>query len=76
MKLLVDEYFVEGDIDEALDCVRDLDAPHFGHEVVKKIVYEAVERGDKDKSLRSVSVCRYVCLYVCRYVCVFRCVSI
>lgn len=48
VKVLVDEYFVAGDMDEALDCVRDLDAPHFGHEVVKKIVYQAVERGDKD----------------------------
>lgn len=33
VKVLVDEYFVEGDLDEALNCVRELDAPHFGHEV-------------------------------------------
>jgi hypothetical protein len=48
VKTLVDEYFVEGELDEALDCVRELDAPHFGHEVVKRIVYQAVERGGKD----------------------------
>jgi len=46
VKVLVQEYFVEGEVDEALDCVRELDAPYFGHEVVKRIVYEAVERGD------------------------------
>ena len=33
VKVLVDEYFVEGDLDEALNCVRELDAPHFGYEV-------------------------------------------
>jgi len=47
VKGLVEEYFLQGNMDEALDCVRELDAPHFGHEVVKRIVYEAVERGDK-----------------------------
>ena len=48
VKTIVDEYFVQGELDEALDCVRELDAAHFGHEVVKRIVYQAVERGDKD----------------------------
>jgi len=45
VKLLVDEYFVQGELAEAVRCVRELDAPHFGHEVVKRIVYQAAERG-------------------------------
>lgn len=48
VKTLVDEYFVERELQEAVRCVRELDAPHFGHEVVKRIVYQAVERGGKD----------------------------
>ena len=48
VKALVDEYFVERELQEAVRCVRELDAAHFGHEVVKRIVYQAVERGDKD----------------------------
>lgn len=47
VKALVDEYFVEAELDEAVRCVLELDAPHFGHEVVKRIVYQAVEFGDK-----------------------------
>ena len=45
VKMLVDEYLVEGELEEAVRCVLELDAPHFGHEVVKRIVYQAVERG-------------------------------
>jgi len=45
VRVLVDEYFVEGELEEAVRCVRELDAPHFGHEVVKRIVYQAAERG-------------------------------
>ena len=47
VKTLVDEYFVEREVQEAVRCVRELDAPHFGHEVVKRIVFGAVERGEK-----------------------------
>ena len=47
VKTLVDEYFVERELQEAVRCVRELDAPHFGHEVVKRIVFGAVERGEK-----------------------------
>ncbi|EKX43265.1 hypothetical protein GUITHDRAFT_73273 [Guillardia theta CCMP2712] len=42
---LVEEYFVEGELKEAVRCVQELDAPHFGHEVVKRLVYRAVEKG-------------------------------
>mmetsp|Transcript_41456 Transcript_41456/g.130580 ORF Transcript_41456/g.130580 Transcript_41456/m.130580 type:complete len:450 (-) Transcript_41456:19-1368(-) len=42
---LVEEYFVEGELKEAVRCVQELDAPHFGHEIVKKIVYKGAEGG-------------------------------
>mmetsp|Transcript_21960 Transcript_21960/g.52706 ORF Transcript_21960/g.52706 Transcript_21960/m.52706 type:complete len:455 (+) Transcript_21960:293-1657(+) len=42
---LVEEYYVEGELEEAVRCVRELGVPHFGHEVVKRAVYGAVERG-------------------------------
>jgi hypothetical protein len=33
VRMLVDEYFVSGDVDEAVKCVRELEAPHYGHQV-------------------------------------------
>jgi len=55
VKQLVMVYFGEGDLDAALDCVKELDAPHFGHELVKRITYHAVELSlgpDDDTHLR------------------------
>jgi len=51
IKTLVEEYFVEGELEEAVRCVQELDAPFFGHEVVKRVVYRGVEKGGE--SLRS-----------------------
>ncbi len=42
---LVEEYYVEGEVVEAVKCVQELGVPHFGHEVVKKAVYRSVEKG-------------------------------
>ena len=33
-------------VKEAVQCVQDLEAPHFLHEVVKRVVFRAVERGE------------------------------
>jgi len=44
--MLVDEYFESGEVKEAVQCVQDLEAPHFLHEVVKRVVYRAVEKGE------------------------------
>ena len=41
--MLVNEYFESGDLSEAVRCVQELEAPHFNHEVVKRVVYRAVE---------------------------------
>jgi len=40
----IEEYFESGDIAEAAKCVRDLNAPYFMHEVVKRLIVLAVDR--------------------------------
>ena len=84
VRALVDEYFVESELEEAVRCVVELDAPHFGHEVVKRIVYAALERGGHAmaaacallKALidRYVCVYTYVCIYMHLYACVCTCI--
>ena len=69
VRALVDEYFVESELEEAVRCVVELDAPHFGHEVVKRIVYAALERGGHAMAaacalLKALSD-RYACVCVC-----------
>ena len=74
VRALVDEYFVESELEEAVRCVVELDAPHFGHEVVKRIVYAALERGGHAMAaacaLLKALIDRYVCgcVYICMHV--------
>ena len=42
---LVKEYLVSGEADEAVRCVRELAAPSFHHEVVKRLVSTAIADG-------------------------------
>ena len=37
MAALLKEYLSSGDSEEAMRCVRDLDVPHFHHEVVYEV---------------------------------------
>ena len=55
VRLLVDEYFVSGDAGEAVRCVRELGAPHYGHQVIKSVIYKAVESGE-EQVRRSVAL--------------------
>ena len=41
----VEEYFVSGDVEEAVRSVVEVDADEFGHEVVKRIIYQALQLG-------------------------------
>ena len=41
---LLEEYESGGDMGEACQCIRDLDMPFFGHEVVKKALIMAMEK--------------------------------
>jgi programmed cell death protein 4 len=48
IKMLVDEYLESGDAGEAVRCVQELDAPHFGHQIIKSLIYKAVESGEEE----------------------------
>lgn len=37
MNLLLKEYLVSGDVSEAEHCLRDLEVPHFHHELVYEV---------------------------------------
>lgn len=43
MAILLKEYLSSGDSEEAMRCVRDLDVPHFSHELVYETVVMAIE---------------------------------
>uniref|UniRef100_A0A8C6L3H4 Programmed cell death 4a n=1 Tax=Nothobranchius furzeri TaxID=105023 RepID=A0A8C6L3H4_NOTFU len=47
MNLLLKEYLISGDISEAEHCLRDLEVPHFHHELVYEVVVMVLEsKGD------------------------------
>jgi programmed cell death protein 4 len=43
MDQLLQEYLLSRELDEAARCVKELDAPHFHHELVKRGVFSAME---------------------------------
>ncbi|XP_063074377.1 programmed cell death protein 4a isoform X1 [Engraulis encrasicolus] len=43
MNLLLKEYLVSGDLSEAEHCLRDLEVPHFHHELVYEVVVMVLE---------------------------------
>ncbi|CAK8675808.1 unnamed protein product [Clavelina lepadiformis] len=47
MAALLKEYLSSGDSEEAMRCVRDLDVPHFHHEVVYEAIVMAIEVSTK-----------------------------
>ena len=44
--MLVEEYFESGDASEAVRCFEDLGAPHYGHQMIKTLIYRAVAAGE------------------------------
>lgn len=38
MNLLLKEYLISGDVSEAEHCLRDLEVPHFHHELVYEVL--------------------------------------
>ncbi|XP_037092002.1 programmed cell death protein 4-like [Pollicipes pollicipes] len=50
MTLLLEEFLTSGDTEEAIRCLKDLEVPHFHHELVYEAVTMAIERSD-DKSI-------------------------
>jgi programmed cell death protein 4 len=47
MDQLLQEYLLSRELDEAARCVKELDAPHFHHELVKRGVFAAMEKDGK-----------------------------
>jgi programmed cell death protein 4 len=49
MDQLLKEYLLSRELDEAARCVRELEAPHFYHELVKRGVFAAMEEDGKQQ---------------------------
>lgn len=54
MQALLKEYVVSGDVAEAAECLRSLDAPHYHHEFVKRALLAAFEAPDRASALLSL----------------------
>lgn len=52
---LVEEYLLSRELDEAARCVREMNAPHFHHELVKRGVKLAMEKDGLDHAESSIS---------------------
>ena len=52
---LLSEYLMSRELDEAARCVRELNTPHFHHELVKRGVTHAMESTDPKDSLDAMS---------------------
>lgn len=52
---LAEEYLLSRELDEAARCVREMDAPHFHHELVKRGVKLAMEKDGRDHPDSGVS---------------------
>ena len=57
---IVAEFFSSGDIEEAVQCVAEMDTPFYNHEVVKRIVSTAFDHGNKERELTSQFLARAV----------------
>jgi programmed cell death protein 4 len=56
IKLLLTEYLSSGDIDEAVVCVKRLDAPHYHHELVKRAVVLALDGKQRQRAMMSTLI--------------------
>lgn len=54
MDHLLKEYLLSRELDEAARCVKELDASHFHHELVKRGVFAAMEQDGKDDTLSNI----------------------
>ena len=54
MQLLLKEYIVSGELEEAVRCLQELEVPHFHHELVYEAILMAIEdMGEKTQELIS-----------------------
>ena len=59
MNLLLKEYLSSGDKEEALRCLKDLEVPHFHHELVYEAVVMVLERTDIRSAAMIASLLEY-----------------
>lgn len=60
MVLLLKEYLSSGDLAEATRCVKELDVPHFHHE----LVYEAIVMALEESTERSLTMMNELLKYL------------
>jgi programmed cell death protein 4 len=53
---LLQEYLLSRELDEAARCVKELEAPHFQHELVKRGVFAAMEMDGKSDRVNTNSL--------------------
>jgi len=61
VKLLLQEFISSNDMNEATRCVRELDAPHFHHELVYQAVLMVLERSSSEVCSRIGKLLTYWC---------------
>ncbi|RLN52976.1 hypothetical protein BBP00_00009459 [Phytophthora kernoviae] len=57
---LTKEYLLSRDLEEAARCVRELNVPHFHHEVVKRGITNSLEEGGEANSAAMASLLAYL----------------
>ncbi|KAF1326190.1 Programmed cell death protein, partial [Globisporangium splendens] len=57
---LTKEYLLSSDLEEAARCVRELNVPHFHHEVVKRGITNALEEGGEASGVAMSSLLAYL----------------
>ena len=60
MNLLLKEYLSSGDSEEAVRCLRELEVPHFHHELVYEAVVLVLEDGREETARSICSLLRYM----------------
>ncbi|CAI5726484.1 unnamed protein product [Peronospora destructor] len=50
---ILEEYFSNGDADEVLSSLNELDEPEFHYELVKRVITMAMDKNDKERELAS-----------------------
>ena len=61
MQLLLQEFVVSGELEEAVRCLRELEVPHFHHELVYEAILLAVEDMGEKKQDSISQLLRSLC---------------
>eukprot|EP01111_Echinosteliopsis_oligospora_P008482 TRINITY_DN2418_c0_g1_i1.p1 TRINITY_DN2418_c0_g1~~TRINITY_DN2418_c0_g1_i1.p1 ORF type:complete len:368 (+),score=138.17 TRINITY_DN2418_c0_g1_i1:196-1299(+) len=53
ISVIIREYFVSGDAEEAINAFRELKRPNFHHEIVKAVISKSLDQHDRERELAS-----------------------